>query len=340
MLPALILFVAVLQTSLVQSIQGWHDRYHNLDEIVQKLKDINSTYDKANLFSIGKSSERRDMWAIKISGKPRENKPVFFIQCLIHAREWTSASNCMYFADKMSSEYARQDYYVTQMLDKMDFVLLPVMNVDGYVYSWANSVTRNWQKNRRRVTYIGSKVCYGVDLDRNFGYKWGNIYGNIPSGESIEPCKDTYRGYSAFSEIETRNVRDYLISLGENLKGFIDFQAYGQQWHVPWRHTNAETPDYKEQQRVSIAAARAIYWRSGYRESYMCCFSEGTPGRPMWAGGSSLDWVYGQLGVKYSFKVKLRDRGRYKYNLPGWMIARVGEETFIGLKALVAAMQV
>jgi len=46
----------------------------------------------------------------------------------------------------MSSEYARQDYYVTQMLDKMDFVLLPVMNVDGYVYSWANSVCRKLQK--------------------------------------------------------------------------------------------------------------------------------------------------------------------------------------------------
>jgi len=96
--------------------------------------------------------------------------------------------------------------------------------------------------------------------------------GNIPSGESIEPCKDTYRGYSAFSEIETRNVRDYLISLGENLKGFIDFQAYGQQWHVPWRHTNAETPDYKEQVRkfnyrtpLTPTSRNLALWRIGVK---------------------------------------------------------------------------
>ena len=44
-------------------------------------------------------------------------------------------------------------------------------NTGDFVFQY----TRNWQKNRRRVTYIGSKFCYGVDLNRNFGYKWGNL---------------------------------------------------------------------------------------------------------------------------------------------------------------------
>lgn len=58
------------------------------------------------------------------------------------------------------------------------------------------------------------------------------------------------------------------------------------------------------------------------------------------ASGGSEDWTYGQLGVKYSFSVELRDRGRYGFLLPPYQITPTGEETFEGLKALVKAMQI
>ena len=32
------------------------------------------------------------------------------------------------------------DALVTQLLDKIDFVILPVLNVDGYSYTWINPV--------------------------------------------------------------------------------------------------------------------------------------------------------------------------------------------------------
>ena len=35
--------------------------------------------------------------------------------------------------------------------------------------------------------------CKGVDLNRNFGYHWGGY------GASDNPCKETFRGSSAFS---------------------------------------------------------------------------------------------------------------------------------------------
>lgn len=56
------------------------------------------------------------------------------------------------------------------------------------------------------------------------------------------------------------------------------------------------------------------------------------------AAGGSEDWTYGQLGVKYSFSVELRDTGRYGFLLPPDQIIPTGEETFEGLKALVNAM--
>jgi len=46
----------------------------------------------------------------------------------------------------------------------------------------------------------------GVDLNRNYGYKWG--VGD--SGRS--ECDETYHGASAFSEPETRAMRDWLTN--------------------------------------------------------------------------------------------------------------------------------
>ena len=56
------------------------------------------------------------------------------------------------------------------------------------------------------------------------------------------------------------------------------------------------------------------------------------------ASGGSEDWTYGELGVKYSFSVELRDEGQYGFLLPADQIIPTGEETFEGLKALVREM--
>ena len=65
------------------------------------------------------------------------------------------------------------------------------------------------------------------------------------------------------------------------------------------------------------------------------CFSPTDP-----ASGGSEDWTYGELGVKYSFSVELRDKGYYGFLLPPDQIIPSGEETFEGLKALVNAMEI
>ena len=58
------------------------------------------------------------------------------------------------------------------------------------------------------------------------------------------------------------------------------------------------------------------------------------------AAGGSEDWTYGELGVKYSFSVELRDEGRYGFLLPPRQIIPTGKETFEGLKALVREMKI
>lgn len=50
----------------------------------------------------------------------------------------------------------------------IDWYFLPVMNPDGYAYT--HNGDRLWRKNKRRHT---NRFCTGVDLNRNYGHKWG-----------------------------------------------------------------------------------------------------------------------------------------------------------------------
>ena len=70
-----------------------------------------------------------------------------------------------------------------------------------------------WRKNTNPNPAEGEDPApfpnYGVDLNRNFDSKWGEIEG----GSSGDPADEIYPGTSAFSEPETQAVRDYVTSL-------------------------------------------------------------------------------------------------------------------------------
>lgn len=62
------------------------------------------------------------------------------------------------------------DAEATRLLDTYDWYFLPVVNPDGYEYSWEGD--RYWRKNTR----LGA-LCDGVDLNRNFDQAWMSKYG-------------------------------------------------------------------------------------------------------------------------------------------------------------------
>lgn len=310
---------------------SFYSRYHPLNEIDEELRNLaNQHAEMANVFNLGRSFEGRQQQAIKLRGRRRSGKKIFFMNCGIHAREWVSPATCMYIIKQIVSRYGR-DSSVTEMLDKMDFVIMPVLNVDGYVFTWNPSNRRNryWRKTRKPNK---SSRCVGTDPNRNWDYMWGY------PGASSNPCSESFRGTHAFSEIEVRNVADYLKALNENsqIAGYMDIHAYSQLWMTPWGYTARKTKDHEELMRVSKAAVNAIrnagygtYYR--YGPSSVIIYQN---------SGGSKDYTYGALKIKYSFALELRDTGRYGFLLPAYQIVPTAMETFEGIKAMAREMKV
>ena len=54
--------------------------------------------------------------------------------------------------------------------------------------------------------------CGGVDLNRNFGFHWRDVLTPLHiQGGSDLPCTETYAGPSAWSEPESRALRDFIL---------------------------------------------------------------------------------------------------------------------------------
>ena len=75
---------------------------------------------------------------------------------------------------------------------------------------------------------------FGVDLSRNYDYMWGAD----DNGSSPDICSDTYRGPEAFSEPETKAMRDF-TSRFKNIKLALNLHSFGNNFNVPYNFDDA-----------------------------------------------------------------------------------------------------
>ena len=91
-------------------------------------------------------------------------------------------------------------------------------NFFRYEYSFKSN--RMWRKNRSRVGGLSSlliPLCDGVDLNRNFGYHWGDVSPLHVQGGTQMNCAETYSGPVPYSEPETRAIVDFVSSIQPNV---------------------------------------------------------------------------------------------------------------------------
>lgn len=61
-----------------------------------------------------------------------QGNPVIFIEANIHAGEWITSSTATYFLNELLSSNKSEIRY---LVDNYDWIIVPVVNVDGFFYS-------------------------------------------------------------------------------------------------------------------------------------------------------------------------------------------------------------
>ncbi|KAI0865588.1 hypothetical protein F4860DRAFT_459691 [Xylaria cubensis] len=286
------------------------------------------------MISIGKSYEGRDIPALRVGLRPdddsNQHREVLLVTGGLHAREWISTSSVNYAAWSFIQSVDR-DPIVKNILERFDLVFIPVLNPDGYEYTW--EVDRLWRKSRQRTKM---SYCPGFDLDHSFPFQWNSVE------HQDEPCSESYGGDEPFQAVEAARLADWARNETENgskFVGYLDLHSYSQQILVPYSFScNVQPPNMENLQEVAMNLGKHMRLSNGelYTVASACEGAVLNSAGPLVEarGGSAIDYFYHEFGAHYSYQIKLRDTGSYGFLLPNDNIIPAGEEVFQAMKYL------
>ncbi|WP_435612010.1 M14 family zinc carboxypeptidase [Streptomyces sp. bgisy159] len=192
--------------------------------------------------SIGKTVKGQDILALKLTKNARRaedgSKPAVLYLSNQHAREWITPEMTRRLMHHYIDNY-KTDKRIKRLVDTTELWFVISANPDGYDYTFQDSTTRLWRKNLRDNNGDGVlSTGDGVDLNRNFAYKWA--YDD--EGSSPDPASQTYRGPGPASEPETRALDAFERRIGFryaiNYHSAAELLLYGVGWQVA-----TDTPD-------------------------------------------------------------------------------------------------
>jgi len=268
---------------------GINGAFHSYLELETDLMALEAAYPHlARVVDLGDTLENRNIYALKISDNvslDEKEAEVFFVGCH-HAREWISVE-IPYLLGKYLVENYESNRAIKSLVNRSEIWIVPLLNPDGLEYSI--HTYRYWRKNRRD----NGNGSFGVDLNRNYGYKWG--YDN--QGSSPNSFEEVYRGPFAFSEPETQVVRDFFQQ--RKIQALITYHSYSQVIMYPWGYIYK--PTSKDELLEEIAAEMSERMEAVNGNIYRY----GRAGDTLYlTNGDTTDWSFGTYRIP-SYTIEL-----------------------------------
>jgi hypothetical protein len=214
--------------------------YEEMEAYLHRLVKLYPTIMKLDV--IGHSIEKRNIYGVRISRNEKFGvNPIIFVDAGTHAREWVGHASAFYLIHQLLEDAQISE----ELTSTLDWVVVPVVNPDGYVYTWEED--RLWRKNRRYVNY----TCSGIDLNRNYVYLWRDVPESCPT--------NNYPGAYAFSEPEIAAMGKYMVSFKDNLRLYLSTHSAGNYilWPFGFKF-DGYVKNYKEHQRLGERVANVV----------------------------------------------------------------------------------
>lgn len=297
---------------IIRQIREDSNGYHKLSDVIEKLSFYNEKYKEiTELKIIGKTFENRDIYALKISKKDKEDKPSILIVGCHHAREWMSIEIPMKIIEYLLENYEKNEI-VKSWIENFEIWTIPILNPDGFEYSIKND--RMWRKNRV-LNFDNSR---GVDNNRNYGYMWG-----LSDGSSAVPSSETYRGRAPFSELENQAIREFVYENPPSIT--LSYHSFSELILYPWGYTTEPPQDKELLEKIAVEMAKTTGPPNdgdypGPYDYYPMQSSFLYP-----TSGDLTDFLYGEIGT-YAYTIELNSVQEF-FDPPPELIEPTWEQT-------------
>lgn len=298
--------------------------YHPAEEIYEWIDLVVSEVSYASKIQYGVTYQGRPLYALKLSKNDDDDdrKPTIYVDSLTHSREWITAAASMYAFNQIMFNATFEP-----MIDNTNWIFVPMVNIDGYLYTWSEDGDRLWRQTRSigasETTFKGK--CMGADPNRNWEIHWSELL-----SASEDPCSFLYHGKEPNSEPEIRHLSNFILQKSNVINAVVSLHSYAQVIVFPFNYQQGIYPTNSvEQNSTAAAMSEAIKSLHGKEYKY------GAAAEILYeATGVTTDWTQQVAGVDINYTIELRDTGEYGFLLPPQQIIPTGEELLAALQVL------
>ena len=286
--------------------------YYTYEQLTALLPELAMQFPTIfQYFSIGTTLQGRDIWVVKLSDNVSydEDEPEVLYMGGVHGDEKPGYQVVITTLIGLLENYSTPlvngtiTERIRAIVNNSELFFIPMVNPDG--------VVANTRKNcRPNSCLFGSSLFKGVDLNRNYPYKWSEfdvhplryMFGFFPKNLLRTTVKypfldsrsivgdGTYRGTYPLSENETQAISSFIET--HNITISVDYHIFGEKVVYPWFWTN----DPPEHQDLFVSIAENISSMNGYSicqgsSWYYIC-------------GCAPDWMYAEHHI-YSLVIEV-----------------------------------